>query len=199
MISVNENSIWEEYVKSHDEAVSFRFKRILNWDDIVNLCGKDRATGEGAETGFEATEVMTPPANEDSHIDLEGDNQASEDIHIIEDISPNQANFQKQRNEATVSSSVPPPKRRVTTKDVLGTSVDRMTSSFEELIRATTQSLAPKDVLTEIMAILDLSRKEQIKACAWLIENDKQFLMLKEVPVEMKKDMMLMFISDGST
>ncbi|XP_024178735.2 uncharacterized protein LOC112184729 [Rosa chinensis] len=198
MISIDENSVWEEYVKSHDEAISFRFKRIPNWDDIVDLCGKDRATGEGAETGFEATEVMTPPANEDNHVDLEGDDQASEDIHIIENISPNQASSQKKRNEAIVSSSVPPPKRRVTTKDVLGTSVDRMASSFEELIRATTKSLAPKDVWTEIMAITDLSREEQIKACAWFIENDKQFLMLKEVPVEMKKDMVLMFISYGS-
>ena len=73
-----------------------------------------------------------------------------------------------------------------------------MVSSFEKLIHATTKSLASKDVWEEIMTISDLSREEQIKACAWFIENDKQFLMLKEVPMEMKKDMALMFISNVS-
>nr|XP_011465665.1 PREDICTED: uncharacterized protein LOC105349374 [Fragaria vesca subsp. vesca] len=187
MINVDENSVWEEYIK-----------RISNWDDIVDLCGKNRATGEDAETGFEATEVMTPPASEHNHVDLENDDQIFGDIHIIEDNSPDQAIAKKKRNETTPSSSVPPQKKRVTTKDVLGTSVDRMASSFEELIPATTKSLAPKDVWKEIMAIPDLSREEQIKACAWFIENDKQFLMLKEVPMEMKKDMALMFISNVS-
>ena len=185
-------------MQSHADAVSFRYKRIPNWDDIVDLCGKDRATGEGAETGFEATEVMTPPANDVNHIDLESD-EVFGDIHVTEDISPNQEGSKKKKNEAVLSSSVPPQKKRVTTKDVLGTSVDRMASSFEELIRATTKGLAPKDVWKEIMAIPNLSREEQIKACAWFIENDKQFLMLKEVPMEMKRDMALMFISNGST
>ena len=184
------------YLQSHDEAANFRYKRIPNWDDIVDLCGKDRATGEGAETGFEATEVMTPP--EDNHAGLEGDVESLDDIHIIEDTSPIQASSQKKKNEATISSSAPPPKKRVTTKDVLGSSVDRMASSFEELIRATTKSLDPKDVWTEIMAIPGLSRDEQMKACVWFIQNEKQFLMLKEVPMEMKKDMALMFISSGS-
>nr|XP_011457494.1 PREDICTED: uncharacterized protein LOC105349462 [Fragaria vesca subsp. vesca] len=227
MINVDENRVWEEYVKvqnlyelffshyclsillkfsyttliclqSHNDAVSFRYKRIPNWDDIVDLCGKDRATGEGAETGFEATEVMTPPASEHNHVDLENDDQVFGDIHIIDDNSPDQAIAKKKRNETTPSFSVPPQKKKVTTKDVLGTSVDRMASSFEEFIHATTKNLAPKDVWKEIMAILDLSREEQIKACAWFIENDKQFLMLKEVPMEMKKDMALMFISNLS-
>lgn len=56
---------------------------------MICTCGKDRATGEGAETGAEATEVMTPPVNEVNHVDLEGDDQGLEDIHIIEDTTPN--------------------------------------------------------------------------------------------------------------
>jgi hypothetical protein len=165
---------------------------------LICTCGKDRATGEGAETGAEATEVMTPPVNEVNHVDLEGDDQGLEDIHIIEDTSPNPPSSQKKRNQATLSSSVPPQKKKVSTKDVLATSVDRMTSSFEDLIRSTTQSLAPKEVWTEIMAIPNLTTEQRIKACAWFIENDKQFLMLKEVPMDMKQSMVLMFISDGS-
>ncbi|KAI5353454.1 hypothetical protein L3X38_006348 [Prunus dulcis] len=41
---------------SHDDARGFQFKVIENWDDIVDLCGKDKATGEGAEIGADATE-----------------------------------------------------------------------------------------------------------------------------------------------
>ncbi|RZB65722.1 hypothetical protein D0Y65_041684 [Glycine soja] len=37
------------FFKSHEEAKRFRFKVIPNWDDIVDLCAKDRATGLRAE------------------------------------------------------------------------------------------------------------------------------------------------------
>ncbi|KAK9931312.1 hypothetical protein M0R45_018591 [Rubus argutus] len=64
-----------DHLLSYNDAISFRYKRISNWDDIVDLCGKDRATGEGAEISAEAIEVMTPPVNEVNHVDLEDDDQ----------------------------------------------------------------------------------------------------------------------------
>ncbi|ONI13988.1 hypothetical protein PRUPE_4G256700 [Prunus persica] len=63
MITIDEENVWNEYVKSQEDARTFRYKVIANWDDIVDLCGKDRATGEGAETCSEAAEVMTLIAN----------------------------------------------------------------------------------------------------------------------------------------
>lgn len=48
------------------------------------------------------------------------------------------------------------------------------------------------EVYAEANAIPDLNRDEKIKAYAWLIENEKQFLMLKAVLIELKKDMVLM-------
>ncbi|KAI5324268.1 hypothetical protein L3X38_033341 [Prunus dulcis] len=116
MISVDEDNVWDEYVKSHEGAKTFRFKVIANWDDIMDLCGKDRATGEGAETCAEAAEVMTPESDPNNIVDLESDTQ-------------------------------------------------------------------------------DLSPDEQLKACSWFIENEKQFLMLKTFPTERKKGMVFMFIS----
>ncbi|BFG32748.1 hypothetical protein CerSpe_190220 [Prunus speciosa] len=116
MISVDEDNVWDEYVKSHEDARTFRFKVIANWDDIVDLCGKDRATREGTKTCAEAPEVMTPESDPNIIVDLESDTQ-------------------------------------------------------------------------------DLSPDEQLKACSWFIENEKQFLMLKTIPTERKKGMVLMFIS----
>ncbi|XP_070668210.1 uncharacterized protein [Malus domestica] len=94
MMSVDEDPVWQEYVKSHDCVKSFHCKVIPNYD-IVDLCGKDRTIGEGAETCLEAVEIMTPPYNESDHIDLVGDTQSLEDIEIVNKISPISATGQK--------------------------------------------------------------------------------------------------------
>ncbi|KAL6276951.1 hypothetical protein ACE6H2_020552 [Prunus campanulata] len=90
---------------SHDDARGYRFKVIENWDDIVDLCGKYRATGEDAETGADETEVMTP-TNEVDH----------------------------RRNRASNSYVILPTKKRGVVKDVIANSIARMTLSFEEFI-----------------------------------------------------------------
>ncbi|CAL8162663.1 unnamed protein product [Prunus armeniaca] len=196
MISVDEDHVWEEYVKSHDDARGFRFKVIENWDDIVDLCGKDRATREGAETGADATEVVTA-TNEVDHVDLDGDTQDLEDIHVIDYISPTSTNVQKRRNRASNSSDILPTKKRGVVKDVIADSIARMALSFEEFIRADTKNLDPTEVYAEVQAVPGLSENEQLKACAWLIENDKQFQILKALPIEKKRSMLLMFIARG--
>ncbi|KAI5324928.1 hypothetical protein L3X38_034001 [Prunus dulcis] len=155
MISVDEDHVWEEYMKSHDDARGFQFKVIGKWDDIVDLCGKDRATEEDDETGVDATEVMTP-TNEVDHVDLDGDTQDLEDIHVIDDISPTSANGQKRRNRASNSSDILPTKKRGVVKDVIADSIVRMALSFEEFIRADTKNLDPTEVYAEVQAIPDV-------------------------------------------
>ncbi|CAN6718489.1 unnamed protein product [Malus baccata var. baccata] len=61
-----------------------------------------------------------------------------------------------------------------------------------------TKKLDPTEVYDEVNAILDLSEEEQIKAYAWLIENDKQFVRLKTLPIEKKKNMVLLLTSRGA-
>ncbi|ONI30336.1 hypothetical protein PRUPE_1G245200 [Prunus persica] len=190
MITIDEENVWNEYVKSHEDARTFRYKVIANWDDIVDLCGKDRATGEGAETCFEAAEVMTPDSEPNNFVDLGADTQGFENSHI-DDVSPN-SSCPKKRNQP--SSEIRPPKKRGT-PNVLADSVAKMASSFEQFINATTQKLDPLEVYNEVNAIPELNPDEQLKACTWFIENEKQFLMLKTLPVERKKGMVLMFIS----
>ncbi|KAH1262816.1 hypothetical protein GmHk_02G005360 [Glycine max] len=50
MITIENENAWNEYCTSHKSAKPFRFKVLQNWDDIVDLCAKDRATGHGAKT-----------------------------------------------------------------------------------------------------------------------------------------------------
>ncbi|PQQ00292.1 uncharacterized protein Pyn_29976 [Prunus yedoensis var. nudiflora] len=137
------------------------------------------------------------PTDEVDHVDLDGDTQDLEDIHVIDDISPTSTNGQKRRNRASNSSDILPTKKRGAVKDVIADSIARMALSFEEFIRADTKNIDPAEVYAEVQAVPGLSENEQLKACAWLIENDKQFQMLKALPIEKKKSMLLMFIARG--
>ncbi|PQQ19501.1 uncharacterized protein Pyn_12110 [Prunus yedoensis var. nudiflora] len=139
---------------------------------------------------------MTPTDKVD-YIDLDGDTQDLEDIHVINDISPTSTNGQKRRSCESNSSDILPIEKRVAIKDVIAYSIARMALSFEEFIRADTKNLDPAEVYAEVQAVPGLSENEQLKACAWLIENDKQFHMLKALPIEKKKSMLLMFIARG--
>ncbi|KAH1264839.1 hypothetical protein GmHk_01G000673 [Glycine max] len=64
MITVENENVWNEYYTWHKSAKSFRFKVLQNWDDIVDLCAKDRATSHGAETAMDADEAMSRETNE---------------------------------------------------------------------------------------------------------------------------------------
>ncbi|KAH1213853.1 hypothetical protein GmHk_14G041730 [Glycine max] len=44
MITVENENAWNEYCTLHKSAKLFRFEVLQDWDDIVNLCAKDRAT-----------------------------------------------------------------------------------------------------------------------------------------------------------
>ncbi|KAG4931065.1 hypothetical protein AAZX31_17G183300 [Glycine max] len=87
MITVENEISWNEYVKSHEEAKRFRFKVIPNWDDIVGLCAKDRATELGAENALDVDDIMSKETNEEEAIhsvsfDLEGSSSATrKNIH----------------------------------------------------------------------------------------------------------------------
>ncbi|KAG5051219.1 hypothetical protein JHK87_003417 [Glycine soja] len=52
-------------IVSHKSAKPFRFKVLQNWDDMVDLCAKDRVTGHGAETAMDTNEeAMSRETNE---------------------------------------------------------------------------------------------------------------------------------------
>ncbi|BFG41270.1 hypothetical protein CerSpe_275440 [Prunus speciosa] len=137
------------------------------------------------------------PTDEVDYVDLGVDTQDLEDIHVIDDISPTSTNGQKRRNRASNSYDILHTKKRAAVKDVIVDSIARMALSFEEFICADTKNLDPAEVYAEVQAVLGLSENEQLKACAWLIENDKQFQMLKALPIEKKESMLLMFIARG--
>ncbi|CAL8122266.1 unnamed protein product [Prunus armeniaca] len=103
------------------------------------------------------------PTNEVDHVDLDGDTQDLEDIHVIDDISPTSANGQKRRNRASNSSDILPTKKRGSIKDVIADLIARMALSFEEFIRADTKNLDPVEVYVEVQAVPGLSKMNNSK------------------------------------
>ncbi|GER25848.1 CTP synthase [Striga asiatica] len=51
MVTVRDDTVWDSYIKAHPKAKSMRYKSWPLYADWVEIFGKDRATGEGAQ-GF---------------------------------------------------------------------------------------------------------------------------------------------------
>ncbi|GFQ07786.1 hypothetical protein PHJA_002922600, partial [Phtheirospermum japonicum] len=58
VVTSDEWSSWAAYVESHPDEKGMQNKMIEQWDNIVLLCGKDRAISQGAETFEEGAELM---------------------------------------------------------------------------------------------------------------------------------------------
>ncbi|GLT26324.1 hypothetical protein SLA2020_014020 [Shorea laevis] len=58
VITVDNMLAWKDYVWENGKANGYANRSIERWDDIVMLCGTDRATDEGAKTFEDADEAM---------------------------------------------------------------------------------------------------------------------------------------------
>ncbi|GLT28460.1 hypothetical protein SLA2020_033940 [Shorea laevis] len=58
VITADNMSAWKDYVRENGKANGYANRPIERWDDIVMLCGTDRATGEGAKTFEDVDEAM---------------------------------------------------------------------------------------------------------------------------------------------
>ncbi|KAK9286201.1 hypothetical protein L1049_014585 [Liquidambar formosana] len=58
VVTAKDRKKWVDYEESHRDARGYANKAIENWDDIVILCGKDRATGVGVENCEDSVEEM---------------------------------------------------------------------------------------------------------------------------------------------
>ncbi|KAL5149783.1 hypothetical protein HKD37_13G036536 [Glycine soja] len=120
MITVENENAWNEYCTSHISAKPFRFEVIQNWDDRVDLCAKDRATGHGAETAMDADEAMSREINE---VEFMGLGATAIDLE-----EPN--SNKKGKRQGSTSSRTHPHKRKMREKEGIAASLDKMTNSF---------------------------------------------------------------------
>ncbi|KAL3019089.1 hypothetical protein AAZX31_05G062100 [Glycine max] len=118
MITIENENAWNEYCTSHKSAKPFRFKVLQNWDDIVDLCAKDRATGHGAD------EVMSRETNEVEFMGLGA---------TVIDLEEPSSNTKGKRQGSTYSDTHPH-KRKMGEKEGISASLDKMTNSFNRMV-----------------------------------------------------------------
>ncbi|XP_058727233.1 uncharacterized protein LOC131611885 isoform X2 [Vicia villosa] len=178
MINVEDENAWTEYVKSHEEAKRFRFKVIPNWNDIVDICAKDRANGVQVEHAFDADDVMSKEVVEDEegstvHIDLEEPSSATKK-------KMQHTRAYKGRDKEGMISSI----REVaeSLKDFVQVSKKRMEGNAQEVVQ---------EVLNEMEMIADCDDALRYGAINWLTENPNKIAILKALPLWEKKKFLL--------
>nr|KYP41248.1 hypothetical protein KK1_037370 [Cajanus cajan] len=176
--------------KAHKEARQFRFKVIVNWDDIVDLCAKDRATGHGAETAMDADEVMSREINE-GELSLEG---ASDTIYLDEPGFTTQ-----RRGQSSASTSTQSQRRKTGEKDGIANSLKEVAESLKRLVQAFDITIDEdafiQEVLAEAALIPNLNQHQWAKAVKWLSDTPKQLAIVKALPIEKKAAYVLTHIS----
>ncbi|KAG5035303.1 hypothetical protein JHK87_010213 [Glycine soja] len=141
-------------ITSHKSAKPFRFKVLQNWDDIVDLCAKDRATGHGAETAMDADEAMSRETNEVEFTGL----GATATIDLEEPSSNT-----KGKRQGLTSSVTHSHKRKMGEKEGITTSLDKMANSFNRMVEKMDGKVDDEDiqeVLREAALIPDLNRQQ---------------------------------------
>ncbi|KAH1215650.1 putative nuclease HARBI1 [Glycine max] len=189
MITVENENAWNEYCTSHKSAKPFRYKVLQNWDDIVDLCAKDRATGHGAETAMDADEAMSRETNE---VEFMGLGATAIDL---EEPSSNT----KGKRQGSTSSGTHPHKRKMGEKEGIAASLDKMTNSFNRMVEKMDGKVDDEDiqeVLCEAALIPDLNRQQWAKAIKWLADDPKQLAIVKALPIHQKTDYVLTHLGE---
>ncbi|KAL5150035.1 hypothetical protein HKD37_13G036744 [Glycine soja] len=189
MITVENENAWNEYCTSHKSAKPFRYKVLQNWDDIVDLCAKDRATGHGAETAIDADEAMSRETNE---VEFMGLGATAIDL---EEPSSNT----KGKRQGSTSSGTHPHKRKMGEKEGIAASLDKMTNSFNRMVEKMDGKVDDEDiqeVLREAALIPDLNRQQWAKAIKWLADDPKQLAIVKALPIHQKTDYVLTHLGE---
>ncbi|KAH1232344.1 putative nuclease HARBI1 [Glycine max] len=185
MITVENEIAWNEYVKSHEEAKRFRFKVIPNWDDIVDLCAKDRATGLGAENALDADDIMSKETNEE------------EAIHSV--------SFDLEGSSSATRKNIRPSKSGE--KEGMISSMKEVAESLKEFVEVTKKKMENKkkmeikeaqevvhEVVSELDNIPNFNGALRHRAIDWLTENPIKFAIIKALPLDEKEDYILSFM-----
>ncbi|XP_058723897.1 uncharacterized protein LOC131595547 [Vicia villosa] len=178
MITVEDENAWNEYVKSHEEAKRFRFMVILNWNDIVDICAEDRASGVQVEHAFDEDDVMSNEAS----VDEKGSTL------YIDSEEPNSAT--KKKIQCTCANK---------DKDIEGmiNSMRELAESLKDFVQVSRKKMegiaqeVVQEVLNETKIIFNSDDTLRYKAINQLIDSPKKLTVLKALPLSEKKNYLL--------
>ena len=152
-------------MQANEKAAIYKNKVIHNWNEICTIYSKDHATGQGARTGAETeTETQTVPPTQETN-----------------DISPECAG----------------PSKKPRMGEAIMCMLGDMKTSWSDAMKSTEPLQAPQVtphsvVLVALEDIQDMSRSDKLRAYGKLILSERLFHALMELPLELRKEWLLM-------
>ncbi|KAH7679492.1 hypothetical protein IHE45_06G062100 [Dioscorea alata] len=196
------------YDRSHPGAVGLRNKPFPCLEELSQVFGKDRATGEGAEAPADAVEDIeneetagyTEPSIGDAFVDLDGEENTS-----VPGLSPinatttatsqpgssQDAHQKKVKRKRSLGQDIGNDEFSSTISsigtwiDSSGEHISRLASCFQFL---SDEAEAKKKVYTELLKIEGLSQLERIRAGGLIVSDTSKVSYLFSLPYECKKD-----------
>lgn len=98
MIKVDSDNVWNEYIKSHPNATSYRNTSIPLFDKLALAFGKDRATGKGAVTPADVVEELDKEEEEQNDDNDVVDLTQSASVNQSKRKNDNEGSLQRKRN-----------------------------------------------------------------------------------------------------
>jgi len=159
-------------LQANKSAACYKTRVVKNWDAISTIYSKDHATGQAARTGVESAQEMANGTDQNS-------NEGSPE-------SP------------TVPSQL---RKRPRTGETLVSLLGDIKASFDSAMKSTEpvelpKATSPREILEALDKIPDLGRDDYLRAYGMMNCDDRIFKALLELPMDMRKDWLLMEIKN---
>lgn len=190
LVIQNEDA-WSRYIEKNKSAACYQHKVIKNWDSISLIFSRDHtATSEDVSTGAENGQEMA----------VKGD----EYVHEITPSSPSTSEpiSQDCRGPPTLTQPNQQGRRkRLRTNDALFCMSGEIKNSFKISIKSNEppeepKNASPKEIFAALQEIPNLVRDDLLRAYCILTSNDRKFESLLALPMDMRKDWLLMEIGE---
>ncbi|CAN1153480.1 hypothetical protein LINPERPRIM_LOCUS14729 [Linum perenne] len=180
---------WEKYLMDHKDARSYANKVLENWDDIVLLCAKDIALGDGAEHYQDANHSVNG----------EDDVQSVSSFESVDGGSISKRALQGEKSSGETSSRLSKKsKNDAKVGDALITVANFLNSFIESRKKEEVKKFTGKEILDVLTEIPGLNRMDIPKAVTkYRCGDPEHFKLLLELPIDERRDFVEYFLNEA--
>ncbi|WOL11798.1 hypothetical protein Cni_G20562 [Canna indica] len=205
-----EPEVWERLIEAHPKAKDWMNKPIENYDKMVILYGKDRATGEHAKTPKEMRQRRSSEVHEELMDNIDGmDNLVDRNEVTLENVDSASTGDMDDENGQEVHSHTPAAstskgkKHKISKEDSLISSITNATQGMVGALERGTDSLdrafsrafpslpIPEGDVYKLLEDLQIGPKYLMDAFFFLVEHPEKLKAILACPMEMRKTMIM--------
>ncbi|XP_074559034.1 uncharacterized protein LOC141814972 [Curcuma longa] len=205
-----ESEVWQQLIEIKPAAAEWKSKPIRNYEKLVQLYGKDRATGQHANTASEMRKKRTSMEVENNigenqfetidevdlmisqqEIHLDNSNAINEDVQIP---TPNSEPTKSQANSFVgASSKNKSAKKGKVDDDSISKAIDHVAqaimSSTHEMVKSNELPI-PENEVWSLLTQLGVEQYRVSKCYLYLVERPKMLRALLGCPLEYRKNLL---------